>query len=240
MYTDGSVSFAHGYASINGDGELTVNKILIGNHYIDIDGSVSFAEGNFTIDGNGNVSGTSFANTTTLNNGTIESVTLNKEQLVIGSDQQTNWVVGNENTSAYLTTRYIGVSYDKNFGDTNLTATISPNGLSFGGHNLSQVTTSTFNQDKISNELSDQNDPTITDKWEIGYNGIDIMNGGSHQFIVDSFGNIKGKSITINTLSTNDINALTPSVGIVVYNSTLHTLCFYNGTSWQKVTSTNM
>jgi hypothetical protein len=43
------------------------------------------------------------------------------------------------------------------------------------------------------------------------------------------------------SLTTSQINLIiTPQEGMQVYNSTLHTLCFYNGSSWQKVSSTSM
>lgn len=33
---------------------------------------------------------------------------------------------------------------------------------------------------------------------------------------------------------------LNPSQGMVVYNSTLLTVCFYNGTSWRRISETTM
>lgn len=42
-------------------------------------------------------------------------------------------------------------------------------------------------------------------------------------------------------MTTAQINAIaSPAAGLVAYNTDLSTLCFYNGTAWQKVTSTNM
>jgi hypothetical protein len=42
-------------------------------------------------------------------------------------------------------------------------------------------------------------------------------------------------------MTTAEINAIsTPATGLTVFNITLNTICFYNGTSWQKVTSTAM
>lgn len=41
-------------------------------------------------------------------------------------------------------------------------------------------------------------------------------------------------------LTTTEINALTPTEGLIVYNTTLHVLCFYDGTDWKKVTHSNM
>lgn len=42
-------------------------------------------------------------------------------------------------------------------------------------------------------------------------------------------------------MSTTEINAIaSPAAGLTVYNTTLNTLCFFDGTIWQKVTSTAM
>jgi len=42
-------------------------------------------------------------------------------------------------------------------------------------------------------------------------------------------------------MSTTQINAISsPAEGLTVYNTVLSTLCFFNGVSWQKVTSANM
>lgn len=41
--------------------------------------------------------------------------------------------------------------------------------------------------------------------------------------------------------TTTEINAIaSPTEGEQYYNTTLHTICFYNGTTWQRVTSINM
>ncbi len=51
-----------------------------------------------------------------------------------------------------------------------------------------------------------------------------------------------GYGLQIPMLSTAQILALPymPYEGQIVYNDTLHTICFHNGTGWQKVTSTAM
>jgi hypothetical protein len=41
-------------------------------------------------------------------------------------------------------------------------------------------------------------------------------------------------------LTTTEINALTPTEGLTVYNTTLAVLCFYDGSGWRKVTHSNM
>lgn len=51
---------------------------------------------------------------------------------------------------------------------------------------------------------------------------------------------VSNKSQILNKTTT-EINAIaSPVEGEQYYNTTLHTICFYNGTNWQKVTSTNM
>jgi hypothetical protein len=49
------------------------------------------------------------------------------------------------------------------------------------------------------------------------------------------------KGVLLPRMTTTQVNAISsPAEGLTVYNTTLNTLCFYNGTSWQKVTSANM
>ena len=49
------------------------------------------------------------------------------------------------------------------------------------------------------------------------------------------------KGVLLPRMTTTQVNAISsPENGLTVYNTTLNTLCFYNGTSWQKVTSSNM
>ena len=49
------------------------------------------------------------------------------------------------------------------------------------------------------------------------------------------------KGVLLPRLTTTQVNAIaSPGNGLTVYNTTLNTLCFYNGSSWQKVSHTNM
>ena len=49
------------------------------------------------------------------------------------------------------------------------------------------------------------------------------------------------KGVLLPRMSTTQINAISsPAEGLTVYNTVLSTLCFFNGVSWQKVTSTAM
>ena len=47
-------------------------------------------------------------------------------------------------------------------------------------------------------------------------------------------------SVTIGNFTTTQINALTPAAGMVVFNTTLATLCFYDGSGWRKVSHSSM
>jgi hypothetical protein len=47
-------------------------------------------------------------------------------------------------------------------------------------------------------------------------------------------------SVTIGNFTTTQINALTPATGMVVFNTTLATLCFYDGSGWRKVSHSSM
>jgi hypothetical protein len=47
-------------------------------------------------------------------------------------------------------------------------------------------------------------------------------------------------SVTIGNKTTTQINALTPATGMVAFNTTLGTLCFYDGAAWKKVTHSAM
>jgi len=76
--------------------------------------------------------------------------------------------------------------------------------------------------------------------WEIKALGSDLVinDAGSNVGSV-LFNNDEG--IVLPKLTTTEINAISsPNTGLTVYNTTLNTLCFYNGSSWQKVSHTSM
>ena len=76
--------------------------------------------------------------------------------------------------------------------------------------------------------------------WEIKASGSDLVinDTGSNVGSV-LFNNDEG--IVLPRLTTTEINAISlPNTGLTVYNTTLNTLCFYNGSSWQKVSHANM
>ena len=53
------------------------------------------------------------------------------------------------------------------------------------------------------------------------------------------FNNDEG--VALPRLTTTEINAISsPTQGLMAYNTTLNTICLYNGSSWQKVSHANM
>lgn len=53
--------------------------------------------------------------------------------------------------------------------------------------------------------------------------------------------NSNNRGLILPKLTTTQINAiLTPISGLTVYNTTLNLICFYNGSSWQRITSATM
>jgi len=84
------------------------------------------------------------------------------------------------------------------------------------------------------------------------------LNTGNNLFSVKDNGNVAIGTITPHVtsildiasttrgvlfprLTTAQINAIaSPANGLTVYNTTENTICFFNGTNWQKVTSTNL
>ena len=76
--------------------------------------------------------------------------------------------------------------------------------------------------------------------WEIKASGSDlVINDTGSNIGSVLFNNDEG--VVLPRLTTTEINAISlPNTGLTVYNTTLNTLCFYNGSSWQKVSHTNM
>ena len=76
--------------------------------------------------------------------------------------------------------------------------------------------------------------------WEVKASGTDlIINDTGTNVGSVLFNNDEG--VVLPRLTTTEINAISlPNTGLTVYNTTLNTLCFYNGSSWQKVSHTNM
>ena len=72
---------------------------------------------------------------------------------------------------------------------------------------------------------------------------IDSLNDGSPTTVIDISGNSVhvDRRLRLQNLTTTEINALgSPQTGDTVFNTTENTICFYNGSSWQKVSSSNL
>jgi len=76
--------------------------------------------------------------------------------------------------------------------------------------------------------------------WEITASGSDlIVNDTGTNVGSVLFNNDEG--VALPRLTTTQINAISsPTQGLMAYNTTLNTICFYNGSSWQKVNHANM
>jgi hypothetical protein len=59
-------------------------------------------------------------------------------------------------------------------------------------------------------------------------------------YLVKVENNIYSYEKYLQNYTTAQILDLTPFIGQLVYNTTLETLCFYNGTEWKQTTNTNM
>ena len=76
--------------------------------------------------------------------------------------------------------------------------------------------------------------------WAINSSGSDL--------IIDDQATTSGsvlfnnsEGVALPRLTTTQINAISlPAQGLMAYNTTLNTICFYNGSSWQKVSHTSM
>tara|TARA_R100001463_G_scaffold126754_1_gene184575 strand:+ start:8569 stop:10191 length:1623 start_codon:yes stop_codon:yes gene_type:complete len=138
--------------------------------------------------------------------------------------------------------------------------------LSFGKTVYGPPSSEDFFRIKFKDFGGTQNDVGIgqPDEWSLGFNtnpnGVITFNKGTsgETMRIDSSGRVgigttspsanalldvssSTKGVLLPRMTTTEVNAISsPENGLTVYNTTLNTLCFYNGTSWQKVTSANM
>jgi len=119
------------------------------------------------------------------------------------------------------------------------------NGSAAGGRSLQLKRSGATNSWKLTQGHSDTN-------------ALEILEASNTRFFIKPGGNIgigtvspnasslldvssTTKGVLLPRMTTTQVNAISsPANGLTVYNTTLNTLCFYNGTSWQKVTSANM
>ena len=85
---------------------------------------------------------------------------------------------------------------------------------------------------------------------------LQLSTGGGIAMYLESLGNVgigtttptalldissTTNGVLLPRMTTTQVNAISsPATGLTVYNTTLNTLCFYNGTSWQKVNHATM
>ena len=63
---------------------------------------------------------------------------------------------------------------------------------------------------------------------------------GDGLFIATSGAATFSSSVTLGNKTTTEINALTPATGMTVFNTTIGTLCFYDGDAWKRVSHSAM
>jgi len=74
-----------------------------------------------------------------------------------------------------------------------------------------------------------------------GYGGFKLSNSGTPMLTLIASGAATfSSSVTLGNFTTTEINALTPAAGMVVFNTTLSVVCFYDGTAWKKVSHSAM
>jgi len=89
---------------------------------------------------------------------------------------------------------------------------------------------------------------THTKLIETGYNGEDFVSiytpgntsGTAKLTLLANNAATFAGSVKIGSYTTTQINALAASAGMVVFNTTLATLCFYDGSGWRKVSHSSM
>ena len=141
----------------------------------------------------------------------------------------------------------VSIGYDANInlttGSNNIGIGTSVNSGTTGSKNLvvsyqGNVPTSTAsNQLNIGNVLwgLDCSGTGTTAAGRLGI-GTNAPNASS---LLDLTSTTKG--LLLPRMTTTQINAIaTPAAGLMVYNTTLALICFYNGTAWQRVTATAM
>ena len=181
-----------------------------------MDGSAVFANGDVTIDNSGNLQAGG-------QNG--NGITMSQGETIIGDWNST----GNEGLRFDVSDND-GVFYFNSPRSGIISAITDNGGGNFANGNLTW--------DNVGNLFVKQLYFNSGDNW-INEDGVGSFNGlYNNTYPITLTG---GAFIKHSPLTTTQINALTsPQKGWEVFNSTLNTICFYNGTSWQKVTSTGM
>ena len=156
----------------------------------------------------------------------LMSVTIGDDNTAVGIGALTSVTVGIQNTA-------VGSSSASDIDtDSARNTSIGCNSMindSIGG-SLTHAYSSTF----IGWGTRSKNS-TSDNEIVIGANAFGRGNG------TIQLGNVDSKYVHIPEHTTTEINAFTGmEEGATVYNTTLNTLCFYNGSAWQKITSTNM
>jgi len=178
------------------------------------------------------------------NDGATEAMTiLNNGNILIGTTTDASFKL-NVNGTGMFSGALSGTS-----------ASFSGNGSSFGSASVGSypltVQTNISEQSikfigkNDNNNIQFFNSANTVYQAVVGTIGTDFIIGtgtsGTTRLTIASTGAATfNSSVTLGNFTTTQINALTPNTGMVVFNTTLETLCFYDGTNWKKVSHSAM
>jgi|GEM_PF-5926486 len=140
-------------------------------------------------------------------------------------------------------------------GDLTVTGNLSPQtdntgSLGAGGRAWNSIASITITTQEVRERFNGSGLNFVTNSSSKNVARLFPTTGNFHFQDGGTFTDIPSARVAINSTSqgflpprmtTANINAIvSPATGLMAYNTDLNTLCFYNGTSWQKVTSTSM
>ena len=146
---------------------------------------------------------------------------------------------GTETVKATITSGgnlLIGTTTDAGYKlDVNGTARVSGNVYLTGGLEYTGLVGSDFN---IS---TSQGGGLVYQADQNGHKFQTYSGGWQDRLVITDAGAATfSSSVTVGNFTTTEINALTPAAGMVVFNTTLAVICFYDGSAWKKVSHSNM
>ena len=157
----------------------------------------------------------------------------NNADLVINSSGNVGIGTDSPNELLHLNVGDSGTNY---LQFTNLTTgTGSTDGMLVGLGNGEEATIWQFENDHMRFGTNNSERMRIDSQGRVGI-GTSSPAAGA---VLDISATNRG--VLLPRLTTTQVNTIQfPENGLMVYNTTLNTICFYNGSSWQKVSTTNM
>ena len=235
---DGTVHFEN--AEMQADG-----KFILPNAQINTNGSVVFDAGAITSNGYGALSAYSLTINSDVDN---SSASLSPSALQFSYSDD-----GGGSTTSMYSANNVGISYTDDYGETSYTSldyaavsggyvaegvALSSWLVSSSGISLSYFGSTFFFVDGAGNIEASSINLGGTEGTAISVpSGVNVVFDGG-DFTSDGIGNVTATSFRPNTFTNTTMDEIpSPSLGQIVYNSDLETLCFYTGDGWKAVTS---